>query len=292
MGADQEQLFNNRKGKLICLTSRLIIAFTYTLNPTKPTNLQTLHFSQYYADAIEIIIRYSLDYSTILNRKCIKRDILFQYCHNTHIFIVPPVTKLSLIQKILDHWADTSNTQQQISQIIEENTAVAENHPETSNEDINLMAFKFTEWFYSLMNSDECIGEEHFWEDCSLQINLISAENRAENCIENNRTEVTRALFKTKHEHGLFFNPNLSHHGVYGKMDAHGLVLIFVCGTLNTNVSCVGVFEQIFSLARDPFCENNWKIKNTRLNLSSKHVSETPRLCDSSLSNELALNLQ
>lgn len=53
-------------------------------------------------------------------------------------------------------------------------------------------------------------------------------------------------------------------------MDHHGIVLMLCCGTLHTHASVsVGVFESVFGLLRDPFSENNWKIKNIKIQLQS-----------------------
>lgn len=54
------------------------------------------------------------------------------------------------------------------------------------------------------------------------------------------------------------------------RMEHHGIVLILSCGTLHTHASCsVGVFESVFGLMRDPFSDNNWKIKNIKMQLQS-----------------------
>lgn len=53
-------------------------------------------------------------------------------------------------------------------------------------------------------------------------------------------------------------------------MEHHGIVLILCCGTLHTNASVsVGIFESVFGLMRDPFSENNWKIKSVKMQLQS-----------------------
>lgn len=53
-------------------------------------------------------------------------------------------------------------------------------------------------------------------------------------------------------------------------MDLHGLVLILCCGTLHSHESVSdGVFESVFGLMRDPFSENNWKIKNIKMKIQS-----------------------
>jgi hypothetical protein len=63
-------------------------------------------------------------------------------------------------------------------------------------------------------------------------------------------------------------------------MDLHGLVLILCCGTLHSHESVSdGVFESVFGLMRDPFSDNNWKIKNIKLQLqSTAGINRTPEL--------------
>lgn len=70
-------------------------------------------------------------------------------------------------------------------------------------------------------------------------------------------------------------------------MEHHGIVLILCCGTLHTHASVsVGVFESVFGLMRDPFSDNNWKIKNIKMQLQSTPsigMQKLPQLdnCDS-----------
>ena len=47
-------------------------------------------------------------------------------------------------------------------------------------------------------------------------------------------------------------------------------MVIRVCGTVQKGNQPVGIFEQKFSLVRDPSMENNWRIKSTNLKLLSK----------------------
>lgn len=67
-------------------------------------------------------------------------------------------------------------------------------------------------------------------------------------------------------------------------MEHHGIVLVLSCGTLHAHASVsVGVFESVFGLMRDPFSDNNWKIKNIKMQLQSTGISKLPQLdtCDS-----------
>lgn len=238
-------------------------------------------------EAIDIILRQSPDLSTILNRKLIRREYLFRYLDGKGITVTTPATKSSLVNKILKIW-DSENTKQTVSNCQSEIQTIGAT--QTPVNDVNLLATKFTEWFYSIFNKDEPIGEEHFWQDCIFQLNLISDTANSTNTVESS-TEAVNLLFNTKNEHGLYLNLNLTPEGIKGKMDNHGLVLVFACGTLHTKDNCVGVFEQMFALARDPFSENNWKIKNSRLLLRSKPgVSNMPTLENSSLNNMLLIS--
>ena len=99
--------------------------------------------------------------------------------------------------------------------------------------------------------------------------------------------------------HRLTCNPNLCEEGVRGRLEAHGLVLVLVCGTLHTSSNVCGVFEQVlsfkchfklsclifkvFGLVRDPGAQNNWKIKNTGARLVAGEVQQQPKLTSSSL---------
>lgn len=118
---------------------------------------------------------------------------------------------------------------------------------------------------------------------------MISDSVNTTNTVDNNRVEVVNMLFITKREHGLYFNPNLTSEGVKGQMNTHGLVLVFVCGTLHTKDNCIGLFEQSFALARDPFSENNWKIKKTMLSLRSKIISSIPILDNITVNNMMTV---
>lgn len=200
--------------------------------------------------------------------------MLFEYLHNKNIVISLPTTKSTLIHKICNSW-DLKVAAYKFEESPQVDSSI------NSVENVNLLGEKFVEWFYNMINTSPVIGPEHFWQDASLTLNLISEFQTVTEKVSDNREEIVRLLATTKETHNLFFNPNITQDGLKTSMDPHGLVAVMVCGTLHTNSECVGVFEQLFSLARDPFSENNWKIKNTKLNLRSKSdVTELPKLCD------------
>ncbi|KAK5642783.1 hypothetical protein RI129_008950 [Pyrocoelia pectoralis] len=231
-------------------------------------------------EAISAIINYSPDSKSILKRKVVTRELLFSYLHQNQIPVVMPISKEELIGMICSHW----NTQKTIQLTTVENPNVQQ----STQLDINMLALQFSEWFYSMINLNVPIALEHFWHDSKLKLILLSQNQHKTEELVYGPSAISRALFKIKIEYNLYFNPNCLKDGVKGHVDPHGLVAVLVCGTLHSNNICVGVFEQVFMLARDPFSENNWKIKSTELNLRSKeNVQGPPQLCDSNLTNAL-----
>lgn len=117
-----------------------------------------------------------------------------------------------------------------------------------------------------MLNSDLCVAATHFWADGKFKLTMMSHNTVTAEYTEDSPEKISELLFKVKTEHNLHFNPNLAG-GVKVQIDPHGLVILLICGTLHKNSILVGVFEQTFSLARDPFSENNWKIKKSELHL-------------------------
>jgi hypothetical protein len=162
--------------------------------------------------------------------------------------------------------------------------------PDIKDCEVDEMAHQFTHWFYSMLNQHDVnhqgtqLGVEHFWHDCNMQL-VLSSEMGCSKCeVKNSAANVVQLICDTKTQHNLYFNPNLSCEGVQGKTERHGLVMVLACGTLHQQDKCVGVFEQLFGLIRDPLAYNNWKIKYTELNLKSKStVTSSPTLAEGSL---------
>lgn len=262
------------------------------------TDKSSIKHNNFFVEAINIIIQYSSNELSVLKRKIVTREILFQYLHDNKISVSLPINKHEIISKILDFWnvpsTSESNTSISSSVLNEINQQIRGEVEKAISEDsdrISQLAFQFSEWFYNLLNMNELIDTEHFYPDAKLRLLMTSNDNQDVKEIENDANEIVKTLFQTKMQHNLFFNPNLTKEGIQGTMDPHGLVIVMACGTLHVNNVCVGVFEQVFALARDPFSDNNWKIKTTQLNLKSKTVLGVPSLCDSELlTNSLALD--
>lgn len=239
--------------------------------------------------AITVILKYSADTVSILRRKCITREILFNYLDDNNVTVTLPTTKDTLIDKLLKFWEKNDTNDEITKQFKSEKAPVVQNiynihiaPQETidkNKNEANELALKFSEWFYSIMNTDDMISTEHFYPDATLKLNLISNTITDSNNVESDPQQIVELLFSTKLKHGLFFNPNLSNQGVKGKLTPHGLVLVAACGSIHVGPQCVGIFEQLFGLAKDPFADNNWKIKYTELNLRNQsNVTALPLL--------------
>lgn len=215
-----------------------------------------------FLEAIDAICKHSVDELSILKRKIITKEILFEYLHENSISISLPATKNALVEKICSYW----NVHNCGEQLVKHNNLLETSIP-LDNDTIGLFTVNFGQWFYSLLNSDSGVEAQHFWPDAKFKLNMISLRSPIAQYIENTPHKIAELLFRVKTEHNLHFNPNLAADSVKYQTDPHGLVIILLCGTLHKNNVLVGIFEQTFALARDPFSENNWKIKNSELNL-------------------------
>ncbi|XP_045156765.2 uncharacterized protein C3orf38-like [Mercenaria mercenaria] len=152
------------------------------------------------------------------------------------------------------------------------------------NSEIQTLGEKFAEWFYENLNS-HCpsmqkspgdFGPHHFWDDVSLVLNSCTPQPNVEK-LEGPLLVSQRFLAFAKDEHVLF-NPNLTRDGIYVKSNQHGLVMILVCGTVHRNNDCLGVFQQLFGIVKDPRFENNWKIKMIKLDVKTSKPTAMPKL--------------
>lgn len=139
------------------------------------------------------------------------------------------------------------------------------------------MAFKFGEWFYSMLNSasspSSTFNQSHFWPDCRM----MQRSNTDGDVSFVGSEDVAKHLWNLIATHSLLFNPNLTNESVTVNSDPHGLMSFNLCGTLMQSNVCIGTFDQSFGLIRDPMAENAWKIKFTNLLL---RVSQNNRTSD------------
>ncbi|XP_060520982.1 uncharacterized protein C3orf38 homolog isoform X2 [Cylas formicarius] len=260
----------NPKEQIVAVLSKLSPHDVHALARTITQGLKKCRNKE---EAIQCIIKYSSDEISILRRRTVTRDILFSYLEECGIKVRLPTTKNDLIDRIAELWniPRTSNSS-------ENNNSDVASREVVSIGDINVMAQQFADWFYSMLNEND-LGSEHLFE-----VNIFANNECDTTVLENNPQEVTSLLLQTRLKHNLHFNPNISDEGVHGRTDPHGLVVVLVCGTLHVSNICAGVFEQVFTLAKDPFSQNTWKIKSTELNLRRQNeVPRLPTLCEGTM---------
>lgn len=256
---------------------------------------------------MDYIFTHSTDCLTLLNKRAVTKEILFKYLHSKRITLSTDFTKALLIQKVIEYWNSATSTlpPKQEETHIQSNSSCTsvngEDEPtplpqtltilynnrlpsttsftEESEFPINLLARKFSEWFFNNYNQNK-LKPQDFWPDARLYLQITASDGCDVQDCDNSSTAVD-ILYEVQKLFGFFFNPNLTHAGVQGRMDVHGLVLVLACGTLHTQTDCVGIFECTFGLMRDPFSENNWKTKTIQLMLRSKGAPTTPSLKES-----------
>lgn len=244
-----------------------------------------------FTEALDYIYVHSEDSATLLNKKFITKEILFKYLHEKEIAITVDFTKYNLVQKVITYWSkrfeETSQTTNSRTLTTEESKLSTSTQQLRTTEGfipteadcespIHLLAIKFAEWFFELLNKSS-LKLEDFWTDASLLLKISVDEDCNVNECQDSAS-LLHILSQVKNQFGFFYNPNLSYAGVQGRMDRHGMVLVLACGTLHTQHECVGMFECVFGLLRDPFADNNWKAKSIQLWLRSKAAPSIPSL--------------
>ncbi|XP_034658408.1 uncharacterized protein C3orf38 homolog [Drosophila subobscura] len=207
-------------------------------------------------DALDYLMAHVEDIHVLLSKRLVTRELLFMYVKRRLPQIATNFTKADLVTKVIQYWEQ----QQPVEPI---------NTPSNEEEyPIHTIARKFGEWFFERFNSDQ-LSLIDLWNDAALHLTIIASDGiNVQEC--QTAAEVLSVLISTKKQFGFQFNPNLTHGGIQGRMDSYGQVLVLSCGTLHTTESCVGVFECVFVLLRDPYSENNWKPKRIKCLLKSE----------------------
>ena len=165
--------------------------------------------------------------------------------------------------------------------------AVAPYQP-VCNEQNQQLGQRFVEWFYRELNAknpnsptvQSDFGPVHFWDECSLFLLCLTHIRSNDHFV--GAGAVSDRLLGLVQNDQLLFNPNVSCEGIKVKSDPHGLVVVLVCGTIHRGNDCVGIFDQMFGLVKDPRLADNWKIKTTKLKIQSSQVLSMPKLTDKS----------
>lgn len=220
----------------------------------------------------------------ILNRKAITKSFLFKYLNKSNVSVSLDYSKQILIETVLQFWSnnfkclesihipDSKSVQCEKPTIIASENITQQNRTiseETEQFPIHLMARKFADWFFDEYNKST-LNINDFWSDAVCEVHLVESEISSQQEVTTGAHPVFNLLSSLKEKYEFFFNPNVSHSGIQGRIDSHGMVLVLCCGTLHTqSQGFIGVFECAFGLIRDPFTDNNWKIKHMRLRLQS-----------------------
>lgn len=236
------------------------------------------------ADAVDLILLHSSSVSSILNRKAITKGVLFKYLHARRIAVNAEQSKNVLIEKTIGHWTDTFATKRSAAEDADatnessergvgKDVAVERDLPE--NFPIHRMSRLFTGWFFGQYNSGELCADD-FWCDAHCRVDMLdgtdgsSSSGGAVHQESGDGADVCAAvLLALRDRYAFYFNVNECHAGCQGRVDAHGLVMVLSCGTLHVRQRFVGCWECAFGLVRDPFTDNNWKVKHMQLRLRS-----------------------
>ncbi|XP_071449826.1 uncharacterized protein C3orf38 homolog [Hetaerina americana] len=269
-----EDLLNNMR-----VQDLISLANTVTANMVSLTSVE---------EAKKCILLHTDTLSSLLRRKKITKELLFNYLHGKSVSVCPTLDKHQLIEVTLQYW-DSLTYSTEVTSCAEKNPSADSLQINESDSEVLLMSFKFVQWFYNLLNQatdgsgEAHFGVEHFWPDCSMKLQLLSEMHDSREEVQGNASEVVRLFLDMKSKYSVYFHPNMSRNGVHGRKDPHGLVLVLACGTLHKYDMCCGVFEQLFGLIEDP-STNNWKIKFTELKLkNSDNVYHPPSICDTQL---------
>ncbi|XP_030560684.1 uncharacterized protein C3orf38 homolog [Drosophila novamexicana] len=220
-------------------------------------------------EALDYLTAHTEDIHKLLYKRHITRDLLFKYLHKRLPGANTDFTKADLVMRVINYWDQQLNKgTMQVQSSTSLDTYCPTQPCKEEEFPIHLIARKFGEWFFDKYNSDQ-LKLTDLWSDAALQLEVIADDGSSEmQCAS--AEQVLLALISAKQQFGFYFNPNLTHSGVQGRIDNFGQVVVLCCGTLHTADRSVGVFECLFGLLRDPHANNNWKPKKFKCLLRSE----------------------
>ncbi|KAH8297689.1 hypothetical protein KR054_005658 [Drosophila jambulina] len=240
-------------------------------------------------EALGLLTAHLPDIYILLSKRAITREMLFKYLTSRVPDLATDFTKPDLVTKVINYWDQDSTQRSATSATGKAVVPSVAIHSEEENYPIHTIARKFGEWFFERFNANS-LSLVDLWTDATLHLTIMASDGINElECTT--AAEVLASLTGAKQQFGFHFNPNLTHGGIQGRMDAYGQVVVLCCGTLHTAERSVGVFECAFGLLRDPYADNNWKPKRVKCLLKSElRPPELHSLCSSeTLQEALAL---
>lgn len=245
------------------------------------------------AEAVDLILLHSSSIASILSRKVITKSVLFRYLHARRVPVNVELSKAVLVEKTDRYWAESFSDARHTPADgrPREATPDADTSPSVSataivdperddwpeNFPIHRMSRQFTGWFFGQFNSGQLAADD-FWCDahCTVEMTDATAVDRLEQA--DGADACAAGLLALRERFAFHFNANECHAGCQGRVDAHGLVLVLSCGTLHVEQrGFVGCWECAFGLVRDPFADNNWKVKHMRMRLRSVRQQAQPQ---------------
>lgn len=194
--------------------------------------------------------------------------MLLKYLTDHNVPVTTNFTKTTLVEQIVDYWKNTENGSTSAPVPSRPENLSTTDLDKSENFPINIMSRNFCSWFFKNLNENN-IQINDFWNDCTCSVKMIDNSGDTKEDATITSRLVLNLLYSIKTQFNFYFNPNIYHEGTQGRIQVHGLVLILCCGTIHTHETAVGCFESVFGLMRDPFSDNNWKIKNITMQLKS-----------------------
>ncbi|KAI5107125.1 hypothetical protein C0J45_2763, partial [Silurus meridionalis] len=231
-------------------------------------------------EAIEAIISYSQSAEELLKRKKVHRDVIFKYLAAERVIISSSSDKHQLVQKTLELWSSDGEVSKSQDTVSVASARCIKQNADGLGE-LTALGKQFCHWFFQLLNSQnpqasqpvQDWGPQHFWGDARMVLCFQTEVRQNEEFL--GADLVSQRLFALAWEERLIFCPNLEHTGLKCVSTPHGLVLVAVAGTIHRKSDCLGVFEEVFGLIRNPLDDNRWKIKTVQLNIKGQIGKET-----------------
>lgn len=226
----------------------------------------------------------------ILNKKVVTKSLLFDYV--THNNLPAGKTKTDLIETIVQLWkekypsAKPPDTEGGSAEPVTQPSVViniVQNHhtvnttilqPPPVPSPLQIMSEEFSSWLFDRINQSS-LTESDLWKDVTSAIRLIDSHGDTQDLLSEGSVRVLQSLLDLCVAYHFKFAPNACPTGVQGKMDQHGMVMIACCGTAYRDDQFVGVFEGGFGLLKDPYSADVWKLKHSKLQISSATGGQT-----------------
>ncbi|XP_050097036.1 uncharacterized protein LOC126578483 [Anopheles aquasalis] len=155
---------------------------------------------------------------------------------------------------------------------------------------VNLLALDYTVWFFLKWNRNS-LDESAFWLDASCTVMLEISETQQGTEQVCGPQDIINLILTLKFQYNFQFVPNIMFDGCQGRI-VESDVLAMSCGVVYNNQPgpdnryvCLGEFEALIALRRDPMENNNWKIRMMKLYIRYKKVDNLPALGNSKMLN-------